>query len=84
VFCSRCGDELERGATRCGACGATSEVERLAGAVNGAVDLAVRLFTWAFAFAFVATLLVVVGLGDYAVVGAALICATWGAVRRRG
>jgi hypothetical protein len=84
LFCSRCGDELEAGARYCGACGATSEAERLTGAVNGVVNLAVKLVAWALAFAFVATLLVVVGLGGYAVVGAALICAAWAALRRRG
>ena len=84
MFCSRCGDELEAGARCCGGRGSTSEAERLAGAVNGVANLAVKLVAWAFAFTFVATLLVVVGFGGYAIVGAAFICAAWALLRRRG
>ena len=84
MFCSRCGDELEPSATYCRACGVTSEVERLAGTVNSVANLAVKLVARALAFTFVATLLVVVGLGGYAVVGAAFICAAWAFLRRRG
>jgi hypothetical protein len=84
LFCSRCGEELDAGVSYCRACGATSEVEKLAGAVNGVVALAVRPCLWALAFVCVATLLVVVGLADYAIFGAAFIYAAWAVLRRRG
>src|SRR5690242_374511 len=82
-YCTRCGAPLtpraEQAATsNAGQPGVAeaprSELDKLAGTVNDGLDFVVKLFVWAFVFGGVVTLLVVIGLGDYAFVGAIVIC----------
>ena len=82
-YCTHCGAPLTRSGEQATEPNAgqprtegarQSELDKLAGTVNDGLDFVVKLFVWAFVFGGVVTLLTLIGLGDYAFIGAIVIC----------